>query len=89
MIKMMQKKMMYILGTNTAAGGFECRVLLLYVTLQGGVEWRKKKLCAKNETSLWENTPRVCWFLCHLLLSSPSSIYRLDLHDLKLQNQYF
>lgn len=26
MIKMMQTKKMYILGTNTVVGGFECRV---------------------------------------------------------------
>lgn len=38
-------------GDQQSSGGVECRVLLLYVTLQKDVE-RRKKICASNETSL-------------------------------------
>lgn len=54
MIKTMQKKkMMYILGTNTVVGGLNVERLTTVCNITGGCRMeKKKKLCAKNETSL-------------------------------------
>lgn len=53
---------MYILGTNTAVmwKGLNVERLNTGCNITGGCRIMKKnKLCAKNETSLWENTHRV------------------------------
>lgn len=80
MIKTMQKKkkMMYILGTNTAVGGLNVERLTTVRNITGGCRMEKKNLCAKNETSLWENTLGVCAVSCVTFLSPGSDIYILS-----------
>lgn len=55
MIKMMQKKKMYILGSNTAVcvgGGLNVERLTTVRNITGGCRMEKKNDVHKNETSL-------------------------------------